>query len=80
MAEKRRELTSACALSHSLSPYAVLSRGYAIPRSEAGECIPVASMRPGQPILLQGRGASAHCRVEQVIQTQEDTDEKSKEL
>lgn len=80
MAEKRRELASACALAHSLSPYAVLGRGYAIPRNEAGECIPVASLQPGQSVLLQGHGASARCRVEQVIQTQEDTDEKSQEL
>lgn len=58
----------------------MLGRGYAIPRSEAGECIPVASLQPGQSVLLQGHGASARCRVEQVIQTQEDTDEKSQEF
>ena len=80
LTEKRRELVSACALAHSLSPYAVLGRGYAILRDEAGACVPVAALRPDQIIRLQGQGASALCRVEQVIQTQEDTNEKSKEF
>ena len=80
MTDKKRELASACALAHSLSPYAVLGRGYAILRSETGECIPVAALQPGQPVLLQGHSANARCRVEQVIQTQEDTNEKSKEF
>ncbi|MDY5007174.1 exodeoxyribonuclease VII large subunit [Candidatus Allofournierella merdipullorum] len=80
LTEKRRELVSACALAHSLSPYAVLGRGYAILRDEAGACVPVAALRPDQIIRLQGQGASALCRVEQVIPTQEDTNEKSQKL
>ena len=80
LTEKRRELVSACALAHSLSPYAVLGRGYAILRDEAGACVPVAALRPDQIIRLQGQGASALCRVEQVIPIQEDTNEKSQKL
>lgn len=80
LAEKRRELVSACALAHSLSPYAVLGRGYAILRDESGACVPVAALRPDQTIRLQGQGANALCRVEQVIPTQEDTNEKSQKL
>lgn len=80
LAEKKRELASACALVHSLSPYAVLGRGYAIVRDETGACLPVAALQPGQTVCLQGYTAQARCRVEQVSQTQEVTDEKSQEL
>ena len=80
LAEKGRSLASACALAHSLSPYAVLGRGYAVVRDEAGGYLPVAALQPGQTIRLQGTGAEARCRVEQVSQTQEDFDEKSEKL
>ena len=53
---------------------------YAILRDEAGACVPVAALRPDQIIRLQGQGASALCRVEQVIPPQEDTNEKSQKL
>ena len=78
--DKRRALASACALVHSLSPYGVLGRGYAILRDEAGACLPVTALRPGQTIRLQGKGAEARCRVEQVNRIQEVNDETTEEL
>ncbi|HJA24866.1 MAG TPA: exodeoxyribonuclease VII large subunit [Candidatus Fournierella merdigallinarum] len=78
--DRGRELAATAALAHSLSPYAVLARGYAIVRSEAGACLPVAGLAPGQPVLLQGAGADARCRVEKIIPHKEDTHEATQEL
>ena len=71
LAQKAGSLGAGAALAHSLSPYAVLARGYAIPRGLRGEYLPVGKMRPGQRIRLQGQGAEARCLVEQVSDLQE---------
>ena len=46
----------------------------------AGACLPVAGLAPGQPVLLQGAGADARCRVEKIIPHKEDTHEATQEL
>lgn len=75
--EKSAQVERAAALAHSLSPYAVLGRGYAIPQDEAGRCLSVADLRCGQRFLLRGSGAVAACQVEHMDNTEEASDEKT---
>ena len=77
---KGARVERAAALAHSLSPYAVLARGYAFVQNGAGGCLQVAELEPGQKILLQGCGARAACQVERVEHTEEQTNEKAQEL
>lgn len=80
LAAKNARLERAAALAHSLSPYAVLGRGYAILQSETGACLPVERLVPGQRVLVRGSGAQAACRVESVQDREGQTDEKAEEL
>lgn len=65
--EKRQQrLAQAAALAHSLSPYAVLGRGYASIQNDEGVYLAVEQLQTGQQILLQGQTAQAECKVESV--------------
>lgn len=63
-------LQAAAALAHSLNPYGVLARGYAVATS-GGEVLPVEELRPGQQIVLRGAKAEADCTVQAVRNTEE---------
>ncbi|WP_418666302.1 exodeoxyribonuclease VII large subunit [Allofournierella sp.] len=80
LAAKSARVERGAALAHSLSPYAVLGRGYALLQDEAGRCLPVARLEPGQQILLLGSGARAACRVERVEHREGQKDEKAEKL
>ena len=58
-------LQAAAALAHSLNPYGVLARGYAV-ATAGGEVQPVEALRPGQQIVLRGAAAEADCTVQAV--------------
>lgn len=58
-------LQSAAAVAHSLSPYAVLARGYTIAMRD-GEVQPVEKLSPGQHFVLRGAAAEADCTVQAV--------------
>ena len=79
-ADKARSLAAACALAHSLSPYAVLGRGYAVVRDEADRCRAVEQLAPGQEIHLLGARAEAVCRVNSVMPLQEVFDETPQDI
>ena len=61
--DARRSLQSAAAVAESLSPYAVLARGYALPEQNGTPCA-VETLRPGEAVTLRGARAAAECRVE----------------
>ena len=63
--DARRSLQSAAAVAESLSPYAVLARGYALPEQNGTPCA-VETLRPGEAVTLRGARAAAECRVETV--------------
>ena len=63
--DARRSLQSAAAVAESLSPYAVLARGYALPEQNGTPCA-VETLRPGEAVTLRGARAAAECRVEAV--------------
>lgn len=76
---RSQALRGAAALASTLDPYAVLARGYAIVRDDAGRCRPVEALRPGQRVALCGAAARAGCLVETVddgeaADRQEDTE------
>ena len=58
-------LRSAAAVAHSLSPYAVLARGYTIAMQD-GKVQTVEALRPGQHFVLRGAVAEADCTVQAV--------------
>ena len=63
-------LQAAAALAHSLNPYGVLARGYAVATS-GGEVLPVEELRSGQQIVLRGAKAEADCTVQAVRNMEE---------
>lgn len=63
---KEQEVARAAALAHSLSPYAVLGRGYAMVSDAKGKCRAVGQLKAGETILLTGKDAQAECCVESV--------------
>ncbi len=80
MERRQEQLARSAALAQSLSPYAVLGRGYAIVRDESGKCCPVETLREGDEIFLTGQAAEACCRVEQVKRKKEQHNEKAQKL
>lgn len=74
---KQSALGAAAGLASSLSPYAVLSRGYAMLMDEISVGIPVRELYPGQNITLKGDGARAHCTVNAVDFDGENNNEES---
>ena len=67
-------------LAHSLSPYTVLERGYAIPKTVKGKSITLEQVAPGDRILLVGSKVSVGCLVEQVQKIEVPKNEKTEEL
>ena len=65
LAEGENALSGCAALAHSLDPYAVLARGYAVVESQ-GKVLPVEELQPGQQVTLVGQTARARCLVEEV--------------
>ena len=72
--DARRTLQSAAAVAESLSPYAVLARGYALPEQNGALCA-VETLRPGEAVTLRGARAAAECRVEAVHTLEQKTGE-----
>ena len=72
--DARRSLQSATAVAESLSPYAVLARGYALPEQNGTPCA-VETLRPGEAVTLRGARAAAECRVEAVHTLEQKTGE-----
>ena len=60
-----RQLQNAAAVAESLSPYAVLARGYTLTERQGVPCA-VEALRPGETITVRGAKAAAECRVEAV--------------
>ena len=65
------------ALAHSLSPYEVLSRGYSMIKDVKGNSITVENLVPDDIVLIQGRSATATCKVEKTEHFQGVCDEKA---
>ena len=63
--DAHRRLQNAAAVAESLSPYAVLARGYALPEKNGVPCA-METLRPGETLTLRGARAAADCRVEAV--------------
>lgn len=63
--EKESQLAAAAAVAHSLNPYQVLARGYAMVETD-GSVAQVEKLEPGQTVELIGHKARAWCRVEEV--------------
>lgn len=59
-------LQGTAAVAASVSPYAVLARGYTIVKDERGNHINVAGLQPGQKITIQGNLGAAQCTVDAV--------------
>lgn len=74
---KTSQLSAAGALAHSLSPYQILGRGYAMVQNEEGGCLLVNDLKSGQTVQIKGQQASALCKVLQVRTLQETTNEKT---
>ena len=72
--DARRSLQSAAAVAESLSPYAVLARGYALPEQNGALCA-VETLRPGEAVTLRGARAAAECRVEAIHTLEQKTGE-----
>lgn len=73
---KTQQMRHASQLAASLSPYAVLARGYAIVSGPQGEVREVEKLSAGEEIRLRGARGAAQCTVTAV----EALDENSKEL
>lgn len=72
--DAHRSLQSAAAVAESLSPYAVLARGYALPEQNGTPCA-VETLRPGEAVTLRGARVAAECRVEAVHTLEQKTGE-----
>ena len=65
MQNAERSLQNAAAMAESLSPYAVLARGYTLTEKDGVPCA-VEMLRPGETVTLRGAKAAADCRIEAV--------------
>ena len=79
-ANAQTQLRHAASLAHSLDPYAVLARGYAMPKTVKGNPITVDELAPDMEFLLEGRSAAARCKVEEITHFQGVSDEKTEKL
>ena len=70
------QLQHAAALTESLSPYRVLSRGYAMVTTGRGQILPADQLQPDETIYIRSASHRARCRVEAV----EDIDENTQKL
>lgn len=63
MQDAQRSLQHAASVAQSLSPYAVLARGYALTERNGVPCS-VEALHPGETVTLRGAKAAAECRIE----------------
>ena len=78
--DRMLSMQHAIQLAHSLSPYTVLARGYAIPRSAKGNAITLNQVTPGDRILLTGDKVSVGCLVEHVHEIEGEQNEKTQKF
>ena len=74
MQDAQRSLQHAASVAQSLSPYAVLARGYALAERNGVPCS-VEALHPGETITLRGARAAAECRIEAVHTLEKQTGE-----
>lgn len=65
MQDAQRSLQHAASVAQSLSPYAVLARGYTLTERNGVPCS-VEALHPGEAVTLRGAKAAAECRIEAV--------------
>jgi len=65
MQDAQRSLQHAASVAQSLSPYAVLARGYTLTERNGIPCS-VEALHPGEAVTLRGARAAAECRIEAV--------------
>lgn len=65
MQNAQRSLQHAASVAQSLSPYAVLARGYTLTERNGVPCS-VEALHPGEAVTLRGAKAAAECRIEAV--------------
>ena len=61
MQDAQRSLQHAASVAQSLSPYAVLARGYTLTERNGVPCS-VEALHPGEAVTLRGAKAAAECR------------------
>ena len=74
MQDAQRSLQHAASVAQSLSPYAVLARGYTLTERNGVPCS-VEALHPGEAITLRGAKAAAECRIEAVHNLEKQTGE-----
>ena len=74
MQDAQRSLQHAASVAQSLSPYAVLARGYALTERNGVPCS-VEALHPGEAVTLRGAKAAAECRIEAVHNLEKQTGE-----
>ena len=74
MQDAQRNLQHAASVAQSLSPYAVLARGYTLTERNGVPCS-VEALRPGEAVTLRGAKAAAECRIEAVHNLEKQTGE-----
>ena len=74
MQDAQRNLQHAASVAQSLSPYAVLARGYALTERNGVPCS-VEALHPGETVTLRGAKAAAECRIEAVHNLEKQTGE-----
>ena len=74
MQDAQRSLQHAASVAQSLSPYAVLARGYTLAERNGVPCS-VETLHPGEAVTLRGATAAAECRIEAVHNLEKQTGE-----
>ena len=74
MQDAQRTLQHAASVAQSLSPYAVLARGYTLTERNGVPCS-VEALHPGEAVTLRGAKAAAECRIEAVHNLEKQTGE-----
>lgn len=74
MQDAQRSLQHAASVAQSLSPYAVLARGYTLTERNGVPCS-VEALHPGEVVTLRGAKAAAECRIEAVHNLEKQTGE-----
>ena len=73
MQDAQRSLQHAASVAQSLSPYAVLARGYAMVQDNRGRICTPDALRPGQTCKLRGTEYRVTCTVNTVEELDEST-------
>ncbi len=74
MQDAQRSLQHAASVAQSLSPYAVLARGYTLTERNGVPCS-VEALHPGEAVTLRGAKAAAECHIEAVHNLEKQTGE-----